>query len=54
MDVPTIVINNTTHDMDNNNEQKGEDLLDELSEKLRSVSGKADELIVDSGFIHEY
>ena len=32
MDIPTIVINNTTHDTDNNknNEHKKEDIFDEL------------------------
>ena len=54
MDVPTIVINNTTHDIDNNNKYKDEDVLDKLIKKLRSVSGQEDELMVNSGFIHEH
>ena len=56
MDVPTIVINNTIHDIDNNNnnEHKKEGVLDELIKKLRSVSGQVNELMVNSGCIHKH
>ena len=54
MDLPTIVINNTTHDIDNNNEHKDKDVLNKLIKKLRSTSGQENELMVNSDFIHEH